>query len=719
MSEDKKIGLVLSGGGAKGFAHIGVLKVLDSLGVKPDYIAGTSMGAIVGSLYASGYSGKELDSIFEITDFDAVINDLIPRSSLSFFERKNTERYAISLPFDDFKIQLPSGISRGQNVYNLLSRLTFHNGNIKNFEDLPIPFFCIATNVETGKAVILDEGNLALAVTASGAFPSLFQPVEINGELLIDGGVINNYPIDELKAKGMDIIIGVDVQDDLALREDLKTAPGILVQINNFRTIKAMESKSQNTDIYIKPDITDFNVIDFDEGKRIIENGKLAALRKTEELKSVSRLNSSEIQEKPRIKDIDTIFIKNINIDESTKYSRAFVLGKLKLRGNEKVSYKKFIKGVDNLMGTDNFDSFRYNFEKNDDGYDLSSYLSDSESTTSLKLGVHFDDLYKSAALINYTQKQFLVNNDVVSLDLMLGDNVRYEFDYFIDKGFYWSIGLNSRFNTFHKNVSASLLLTEDEISQTGLNLIDIELSDFTNQLYLQTLFRRDFSLTMGVEHKRLNITSETFSTNDREETEFEKSDFFSLVGELKFDTFDDKYFPTSGFFFDGDFNLYFSSSDFNNNFSQFSIAKAKIGYAFSLSDSVSMLIGSEGGFRIGDDSNNSLNFALGGYGNDLINNFIPFYGYDFISITGNSFVKGNIELDIEWIKNQHIRAGANFSNTGDSIFEGGEWITTPDFSGYAIGYSIETFLGPLEATYSWSPELKGDIWFFNLGFWF
>ena len=170
---------------------------------------------------------------------------------------------------------------------------------------------------------------------------------------------------------------------------------------------------------------------------------------------------------------------------------------------------------------------------------------------------------------------------------------------------------------------------------------------------------------------------------------------------------------------FDGDFHLYLSSSDFNNNFSEFSLAKAKIEYVVPFSQKFAVRIGSEGGFKIGEDSNNSLNFALGGYGNDFINNFISFYGYDFISLPGNSFVKGNINLDFEWFKKHHIVFGANFSNIGEDIFEDGEWFTSPDYTGYAIGYSVETFLGPAEIKYTWSGEHNDDVWFFNLGFWF
>ena len=725
QSSDKKeikVGLVLSGGGAKGLAHIGALKTIDSLGVKIDYVAGTSMGAIIGGLYASGYSGKQIDSIFKDVDFDELINDNLPRDAKTFYERDNSEKYAITLPFNKFKVQIPSAISKGQNVFNLFSKLMLHVSDIENFEDLPIPFFCIATNIETGKPVILNSGSLPQAIAASGALPSLFQPIIIKNQILIDGGVVNNYPIDELRAKGMDLIIGVDVQDDLVERSELNSAPDILLQISNFRTIDAMKNKSKETDIYIKPDIKNYNVVSFQYGEQIIEKGRLAAIEKQDALKAVVRNQSKSEYEKVKIVIADSIIIKKIIIKDKEKYTRSYVLGKLKIKPNEKISYDHFSKGINNIAATQNFDSFLYDFEPNDDGYDLIVNLKESENTTFLKFGVHFDDLYKSAALINVTQKRILLNNDVASFDMILGDNVRYNFEYYIDKGFYWSIGLKSRYNTFHKSVNASLFLDENELDIVGLKKADIKLSDQTNQFFLQTLFRKDFSLKLGAEHKRLKITSDTFveeSENETEKTTFEKSDFFSVFGNLKFDTFNNKYFPDRGFYFDGNFQLYLSSSDFNNDFSQFSFAKADIGYALSLSDKFSILLNAEGGFKIGDDSNNSLNFALGGYGKNLINNFISFYGYDYISIIGDGYVKGTINLDYEIASKHHINFAANYANVKNNLFTNFDWFAIPDYSGYALGYAMETFVGPIEVKYTWTPEGSQGNWFFNVGFWF
>ncbi|WP_287005694.1 patatin-like phospholipase family protein [Xanthomarina sp.] len=720
--QDVKIGVVLSGGGAKGLAHIGALKVIDSLGIRVDYIAGTSMGAIIGSLYASGYTGKEIDSIFKDVNFDKIINDDLPRAAKTFYERDNSEKYAVTLPFEHFNLKLPTALSKGQNTLSLLSKLTLHVSDVEDFSKLPIPFFCIATNVETGQAVILDKGNLPQAITASGAFPSLFQPVIIDGQLLIDGGVVNNYPIDELRAKGMDLIIGVDVQDDLASRDDLKSALDILLQINNYRTINDMKQKAKKTDIYIKPDISNFTVVSFSDGREIIDNGEAAALKEMDALKHVASMQTQKKTKHITIKSVDSIKINAIYVEGNKKYTDAYVLGKLKFKQNVKLQYNSYVEGVNNLAATNNFESVVHKLQpsSNNEGYDMYLTLKESSITTFFKFAVHYDDLYKTAALVNLTKKQLLIKNDVLSFDFIFGDNIRYNFEYYIDQGFYWSVGLKSSYNQFKKVIPATALLTDDELQTLNVNKLDVELKDLTNQFYLQTLFTKDMSLSLGAEHKRLKITTETVLTgNNDKKTIFENSDYLSLFGKLKYDSYDNKYFPNQGFYFDGDFHLYLYSSDFNNNFNEFSIAKATIGYAYSFSDKLTANITTQGGFNIGENDNPYLNFALGGYGNDFINNFESFYGYDFISLSGNSFVKGVLTLDYEIFKKNHINIAANYSNIADNIFDDGEWFTSPDYSGYAIGYAMETFVGPIELKYTYSPETKESIWFFNLGFWF
>ncbi|PIX09509.1 MAG: patatin, partial [Flavobacteriaceae bacterium CG_4_8_14_3_um_filter_34_10] len=319
--DDVKVGLVLSGGGAKGLAHIGVLKVIEEAGVRIDYIGGTSMGAIIGALYASGYSAKEMDSIFKVVDFSQLIQDNLPREARTFYEKEDAEKYALTLPFDGFKISFPTSLSKGQNVYNLMYKLTEHVSHINDFSKLPIPFFCIATDVETGKAVQLKKGFLPQAISASGALPSLFGPVEINGQLLIDGGVTNNYPIDEVRQMGADIVIGIDVQDSLVSRENLRSAIDVLVQINNYRTINEMHVKRAKTDIYIHPNIKDFSVISFNKGEDIIKAGRQEALLFKENLELLAS-KQNHFEKIPIKKFVsDSLHIDEIVISGNKEYT--------------------------------------------------------------------------------------------------------------------------------------------------------------------------------------------------------------------------------------------------------------------------------------------------------------------------------------------------------------------------------------------------------------
>ncbi len=183
-------------------------------------------------------------------------------------------------------------------------------------------------------------------------------------------------------------------------------------------------------------------------------------------------------------------------------------------------------------------------------------------------------------------------------------------------------------------------------------------------------------------------------------------------------DTYNDKYFPTRGLFFDGDFHLYVLSSDFNDNFKEFSIAKARMGTAFPIFENLSLNLETEGGFKLGTSGVSTFDFVLGGYGNNLINNFTPFIGYDFLSLPGNSYVKAYGRLDLEIAPKNHVMFIANFANVDDDIFRTGEWFIDPKFSGYGISYGLESFMGPLQIMYSWSPEGNSNF-FFSLGYWF
>lgn len=719
--EDVKIGLVLSGGGAKGLAHIGALKIIEDAGVRIDYIGGTSMGAIVGALYASGYSAAELDSIFRAVDFDAFIQDELPRSAKTFYEREDSEKYAVTLPFDKFKIGLPKGLSKGQNFYNQFSRFTAHVSNVRDFNNLPIPFFCMATNIETGEQVLLDKGYLPDAVAASGALPSVFNPVELNGILMTDGGVTNNYPVKEIKEKGAEIVIGIDVQDSLMSKDQLTSVTSIMLQINNFRTYEAMKNKASETDLYIKPSITDFSIISFDKADKIIANGEKAAFANYEKLKAIAMRQKPGPKRPVIAKNSENILVSSLDISGNERYTRAYIKGKLKLKTPRVTTYEKLNEGINNLSATGNFDRVSHKLIDTKEGKHLALNVKESDNKMLLRFALHYDDLYQTAALINVTRKSLLFDNDVLSADVALGDNIRYNLDYYIDKGFYWSTGLKVRYANFKKAIDFDFIGRFGEIPDLDINTIDVDYTDYNAQIYAETLLQQTFSVGLGAEYKRLSIISETFGEDENQipRTVFDDSDYWSAFGYIKLDTYDNKYFPKRGFLFEGDIHTYLFSSDFTENFDEFSITKAQLGFATPLYNDLSMNISLEAGTKIGNTSLSSLDFLLGGFGAKTINNFIPFYGYDFLGMTGQSFVKALLSVDYEIFKKNHINASANFANVGNKLFSTGKWFEDPEFSGYALGYGLDTFAGPIQVKYSYSPELDESNWFFSIGFWF
>lgn len=716
LKKRPKVGVVLSGGGAKGLAHIGVLKVLEENNVKIDYIGGTSMGAIIGGLYASGYSANQLDSIFKTIDTDALIQDYVPRISKSFYEKRNDEIYAIQLPFENFKIGMPEALSKGMYNYNLLSRLLSHVRYERDFNNLPIPFVCIATDVETGKQVILNSGNLTQNILASGALPSLYTPVEINGRVLVDGGVANNYPIEEVRAMGADIIIGVDVQDGLKSRDDLKGAADILMQINNFAMYEHMNEKIKQTDFYIKPDIKGFSVVSFDQGVEIVKRGETAARTYQNEFLSLGNMNTENAPRKNHVLPKDSLFISKIKINKLNDFTSNYVYGKIKIKPGYEVSYQNFNNGIDNLNATQNFKGISYEFESDEENCDvLVLNLKENDVRRYLKFGLHFDNLYKSAILINVTQKKLLFRNDVASLDFGLGDNSRYNFNYFIDNGYLWSVGIQSKLTTLNRNIYGPI--TSDAVFNSSLPIsLNLEYLDLTNRIYFQTYFAERFQIGVGLEHKFNQIDIPNLNLK---KAWLDKSHYLGVYGNVLFDTYDNKYFPRSGFLFSAEYKNYFHSSNYNGNFENFSQFNGEIGYVRTIVGKLSAEVKFDLGISFNSEPSSFFKYFFGGNGFQPTANIKPFYGYNFLSIFDDSYIRGQFRFDYEIFKRNHINFSGNYANIGKNIFETGDWVKKPQFSGYAIGYGYQTIIGPIELKYSWSPETRNHFTNLSIGFWF
>ncbi|MDN3643130.1 patatin-like phospholipase family protein [Lutimonas halocynthiae] len=716
-----KVGLVLSGGGAKGFAHVAVLKKLEEAGVRVDYIAGTSMGAIIGGLYASGYNATELDSVLRVYDLNGLVSDDLPREVSSFYQKEHDGKYAISLPLVKRKIELPSAVSTGQNAFNIFSQLTEHVHEVDDFSKLSIPFFCIATNLETGEEVVMDKGFLPEAIRASGSFPGLLTPVTVNGEVLVDGGIVDNFPVEKMKEKGVDYIIGVNVSGGLKDIENLNSLPEILMQIAGFQMYSKWDQKIELSDLYIRPELDDFTTFSFDQSEEIIKRGELAMLKVMDTLEALAARQKGGLKHRT-IKSYpgtDEFMIKEIVIKGNRNYTDKYCIKKLGLVKNEIIGRKDFIRGIDVLTATGNFESIFYKFSSVEGGLKVEFEIIENKEETLIQFGAHYDELYKTGILVNFTNKHLFFKNDFISADFVVGDNLRYNIDYFYDNGFSWSFGLNTRYNTFKSDVvTGTLPITKSSGQLDSGLMIPIRYIDFTTRLFLQSTIKDRWAFRVGIEHKFLNTFTDEIIDDDLNRIYFEKSHFFNAFGKIMLDTYDSKYFPKKGVYLNSEYLLYLVSSDYNDNFIPFSQLSGEVGFAYSFFDKLTFHVLSQAGVTIGNNENEILDYHLGGYNENYINTFMPFYGYGFAELNESAFLRTALTVRYELFKKNFLSFTGNFGRLNDDIWNDGR-IFEDTRTGYAAGYGINTIIGPIELLYSWTPDTNQDYWYINVGFWF
>lgn len=292
---EERVGLVLSGGAARGLAHIGVLKSLERQGIRIDAVAGTSMGAIIGGLYASGYSVEELQRLALELDWQQALSDSPPREDVPFRRKQDDRDFLIKqkLSFrDDGSLGLPLGMIQGQNLAMLLESLLVHRSDTRDFDRLPIPFRAVATDIATGEQVILRSGHLPQAMRASMSIPAVFAPVELDGHLLVDGGMVNNIPIDVARQMGVDQVIVVDLGTPLRPVKELVTVVDVMNQSITLMTRKNSEEQLKTlttNDLLITPPLAGFGVADFDRAEQMIDAGYRATEALAEPLARFAR----------------------------------------------------------------------------------------------------------------------------------------------------------------------------------------------------------------------------------------------------------------------------------------------------------------------------------------------------------------------------------------------------------------------------------------------
>ena len=425
-----KIGLVLSGGGAKGMAHIGVLKAMEEAGIYPDYITGTSMGSIVGALYAIGYSADDIDSIARNMNWSRLLSNEIPLNQVAFEEKSYYGRYIIEFPFRDKKLGLPKGLIEGQALTIQMSNMTRPAHHINDFNEFPIPFACIGANIVTGRAKVLNSGLLPEALRASMSIPTFFTPMEIDSNIYVDGGLIRNFPVQEVIDMGADIIIGVSVSSGLEPKEKLNSMVAVLSQAAFIASALDTEEQIKLVDIMISPNMEGFSTSSFNSTDGIMARGYEAGeeflpifKKLADSLASYGAMSPPSRPVNPQIYTFNNIVIQGNEVvpDE-------LIQGKLRIERGKEFTIKELEDRISLLFGTLYFDKIVYTINP------LTSTLTIKviESPKgSLKMAVHYDTDNNAGININFTLRNFLFPSSRFITEFDLAQNPSASLNYF------------------------------------------------------------------------------------------------------------------------------------------------------------------------------------------------------------------------------------------------------------------------------------------------
>ncbi|OUS49842.1 patatin [Shewanella sp. SACH] len=414
-AERLKIGVVLSGGGAKGAAHVGVLKILEEHNIPVDYIAGTSIGAYVAGMYSLGYSASEVEAIMMGVDWDSGYSDTIPRNILSYRDKQLRDRYNIPLNigYNEGQVRAPSGLLRGQTMSQLLRQSTDLVQQFGNFDDLAIPYRAVATDLETSLPVVISHGSMVKAMQASATVPGALQPAQIDGKLLVDGGIANNMPVDVVKAMGADIIIAVDIGSPLVKKDKLDSTIAVLDQLSNFLTNASTEKQKlllTDKDVLIRPAIDALSTTDFTIMPLALTLGKEAANGQLDKLSSMSvspeeyaaYVEAKQAKGKLLMADVRHS-VNEIVFDNQSKVSLNLLTETLNIKPGQAVSKDELNEALKRIYSLNKFERVDAEFVEGEDGRVLTvTTKAKSWGPNYFQLGFNWEDDFNSESAISF-----------------------------------------------------------------------------------------------------------------------------------------------------------------------------------------------------------------------------------------------------------------------------------------------------------------------------
>lgn len=742
------VALVLSGGGAKGAAHVGVIKYLDSIGMPVDVVMGTSMGGLVGGIYALGYKADQLDSLIRDIDWDLALSDRVPRDYLSYSSIKYKEKYVLSFPFfydkkeylqmkgndkyvrraddihfgageadatnmvkDNLLGSLPSGMVYGQNVNNIFSSLSVGYQDVTDFYDLPIPFLCVATDLVSGTAKVWTEGKLNTALRSTMSIPGLFAPVRVDGMVLVDGGMRNNYPTDLAKKIGADIVIGVNLSDGYKNYNQINNLADVINTGIDMLGRSSFESNIDIPDVNIKPDLHEYNMLSFDDRSidTIINRGYQAALAVARQLDSIKAVVGSDIttiQNDPaddiRLRKVLVSGVEIAGVDDKESL---YLMNKIKVGAGSRMGNAEIEDAVATIFGTNAFDYVNYELLGDEEPYRL-KFNCKRGPICQLGLGGRFDTEEIVSVLVNLGLGVHKIQGSSLDFTGKVGTNpnASLTYSYISPKGM-----------TF--NVMAGVRYTDRNTFSIGDNRFRINFLDVRQEIFLSNIKWSTFFLKTGFRNDYYNVNSvmaeQAFGDYDVNQL---SNDYVTFFINARRDSFDNAYIPTKGKSLGISYDWVFGGGPqkFNNFHALTLDAKQVVGgdrFAFIPSLNVRYLIGDE----VPVPFTNTIGGSMAGR---YLDQQIPFIGINNAAAMQKILGVARTDFRFKLLKNNYLTAIANYALTCDEISALKTWRDdVSDYLGCGLQYTYNSIVGPLSLNVHWSTYTHNVGLYLSLGF--
>ncbi|MFI5156462.1 MAG: patatin-like phospholipase family protein, partial [Chitinophagales bacterium] len=694
-----------------------ILKAIDSTGLKIDYVTGTSMGAIIGALYSVGYSGESIQKIAQKIDWDLVLSNQYPLKDINLMEKSEYGKYDIELPWVNNWFRLSTGVLQGQELWIRFSELFFPVYPIKKFSEFAIPFECIGTDISNGEAVAIDSGEIISAVRASMAIPSLFTAVEYDGKKLVDGGIVRNFPVKDVREMGADIVIGSNVSNALLAADKVTNALQVLLQIAFFREAEDTRTEVPLCNIYVQGSLDKFNMASFSQADEIIQAGMTQGRALYPRLKkladSLNAIYGPDSVQPKRVPEVNEVKISAYEVRGNLHTTTDFIVQSTGILTNHYYTPKALAQMVLRAVGTRYYSQVTYSLQPLPDGSAKIIFDVKENPLTFAKIGLHYDQFSGISAIVNLTSRDLFTPNSRSLVTVNIGENFRARAEHLQYFGRDRNIGVSispefERFNiTTYEQTKESGLYTQQYIKADGKIIFATD---------------RDLILGVGTRYEWIKYSpSITASQNFSGDNRFATSYLF-----MQRNTLDRPLFPKRGFKLDVEGDIVYeqhpaatiksSSDNLDTLVSANSYTRILLNMQSytPLSTRTTLMMMVQSGINFNYENSIMNEFSIGGLVRTFHNQAI-FAGLKENSYYSTSLAAMQVGLRYQLYSNVYLTARANVM--WNNFVNASRFFPSSNFlSGYALTFSYNFALGPLEVSAMYSDQWHKILGYINIG---